>query len=75
VAFPYAARAGCADALAQVERLLAEGNGAARQREAFARGGMQGVLRHLAEQTAPTPAAGLPAPDRVREARGRLTSA
>jgi carboxylate-amine ligase len=75
VAFPYAARAGCAGALAQVERLLAEGNGAARQREAFARGGMQGVLRHLAEQTAPTPAAGLPAPDRVREARGRLTSA
>jgi carboxylate-amine ligase len=52
VAFPYAARAGCADALAQVERLLAEGNGAARQRAAFTRGGMQGLLRHLAGQTA-----------------------
>jgi gamma-glutamyl:cysteine ligase YbdK (ATP-grasp superfamily) len=47
-----AARAGFADSLAHVERLLAEGNGADRQRAAFARGGLPAVLRHLADETA-----------------------
>jgi carboxylate-amine ligase len=52
VASPYLARAGCVGALAHVERILAEGNGADRQRAALARGGMSAVLRHLVAQTA-----------------------
>jgi glutamate---cysteine ligase / carboxylate-amine ligase len=51
VAFPYAARAGCADALDHVERMLDMGNGAMRQRAAFADGGMPAVLRHLVAET------------------------
>lgn len=40
------------EALELVERLLAEGGGAARQRAAFARGGMSGLLGLLVEETA-----------------------
>lgn len=36
----------------EVERLLREGNGADRQRAAFARGGMRALLRHLMDETA-----------------------
>ena len=43
------------DALALVERFLAAGNGADRQRAAFARGGMPAVLTLLAEETAAPP--------------------
>jgi carboxylate-amine ligase len=39
------------EALEHVERLLDEGNGAARQRAAYAREGMPGLLRSLAEHT------------------------
>jgi glutamate---cysteine ligase / carboxylate-amine ligase len=35
-----------------VERLLREGGGADRQRAAHAAGGMPGLLRHLAAETA-----------------------
>jgi carboxylate-amine ligase len=52
VAFPYAARAGCADALQHVEHMLEVGNGAMRQRTAFATGGMPAVLRQLVAETA-----------------------
>ena len=37
--------------LEEVERLLADGGGAVRQREALARGGMDGLVRSLAERT------------------------
>jgi glutamate---cysteine ligase / carboxylate-amine ligase len=47
---PHALALGCADALAGVERILAEGNGADRQRAAFARGGMAAVLDRLAAE-------------------------
>ena len=44
---------GSADpALEGIERILSEGNGAERQRAAFAGGGMKGLLEHLAEETA-----------------------
>jgi glutamate---cysteine ligase / carboxylate-amine ligase len=39
-------------ALEGIERILAEGNGADRQRRAYERGGMAGLLRFLAEETA-----------------------
>jgi carboxylate-amine ligase len=48
---PFARELGSEGALDQVERLLAEGGGADRQRAAFARGGMAGLLRHLADET------------------------
>jgi glutamate---cysteine ligase / carboxylate-amine ligase len=52
----YARRLGCTAALGAVERLLAEGNGADRQRRAHARGGMEKVLAELtAETCAPGP--------------------
>jgi carboxylate-amine ligase len=44
---PYAAELGSADALEGVERILAEGNGADRQRAALARGGMRALLALL----------------------------
>jgi glutamate---cysteine ligase / carboxylate-amine ligase len=44
---PYAAELGSADALEGIERILAEGNGADRQRAAFARGGMRALLALL----------------------------
>jgi carboxylate-amine ligase len=49
---PYARDLGSADALDGVERLLAEGNGARRQRRAFARGGLPAVLADLVAETA-----------------------
>lgn len=49
---PYARDLGSADALDEVERLLAEGNGARRQRRAFARGGLPAVLADLVAETA-----------------------
>ncbi len=45
---PYAADLGGEGALAEIERILAEGNGAERQRRAFAAGGIEAVLELLA---------------------------
>jgi glutamate---cysteine ligase / carboxylate-amine ligase len=53
----YAARLGCGDELAHIERLTLEGNGAVRQRRAFRDGGMPGVLAAVARETAHTDAA------------------
>jgi glutamate---cysteine ligase / carboxylate-amine ligase len=47
----YAHELGYADELDEVRRVLEQGNGAARQREAHARGGMPAVLRRLAAET------------------------
>jgi carboxylate-amine ligase len=52
LARPYARELGEDDALGEIDRILAEGNGAARMREAHAAGGMQGVLERLARETA-----------------------
>ncbi|QEC46714.1 YbdK family carboxylate-amine ligase [Baekduia soli] len=49
---PFAAELGSEEQLGLVERLLTEGGGADRQRAAHARGGMPGLLRHLAAETA-----------------------
>ncbi|MET0835928.1 MAG: YbdK family carboxylate-amine ligase [Thermoleophilaceae bacterium] len=43
---------GADPALEGVEKILREGNGADRQRAAFARGGMRALLEHLAAETA-----------------------
>jgi carboxylate-amine ligase len=51
-ALPYATELGSDGALEQLERVLADGAGADRQRAAFARGGMRAVLEHLAAETA-----------------------
>jgi carboxylate-amine ligase len=51
-AAPYADDLGDAGALEEIERILAEGNGADRQRAAFERGGIPAVLDFLAEATA-----------------------
>jgi carboxylate-amine ligase len=47
---PHAAELGSADALDGVERILAEGNGADRQRAAHARGGMPALLALLIDE-------------------------
>jgi glutamate---cysteine ligase / carboxylate-amine ligase len=47
-----AALAGEDQALEGVEKILSEGNGAERQRAAFARGGMRALLEYLAAETA-----------------------
>ena len=47
----YAYKLGCADELRHVERILAEGNGATRQRRAFEAGGIPAVLEHLAAES------------------------
>ena len=47
---PYADELGCADALEGVERILAEGNGADRQRAVHARGGMPALLALLVDE-------------------------
>jgi carboxylate-amine ligase len=52
LARPYARELGDEDALDGVERLLAEGNGADRQRAAHARGGMEVVLAMLVAEAA-----------------------
>jgi carboxylate-amine ligase len=49
---PYAADLNGDGALAEIDRILAEGNGADRQRAAFERGGIPAVLTYLAEATA-----------------------
>jgi carboxylate-amine ligase len=49
---PYANDLDGAGALVEIERILAEGNGADRQRAAFERGGIPAVLEFLAEATA-----------------------
>ena len=49
---PFARELGAEAALDLVERLLAEGGGADRQRAAHAAGGMPGLLRHLVDETA-----------------------
>jgi glutamate---cysteine ligase / carboxylate-amine ligase len=50
----YAASLGCVDALLALEPLLASGNGADRQRRAFAEGGVHAVLRTLVSETEST---------------------
>ena len=51
LARPYARELGSDAALEGIERILAEGNGAFRQRAAFAGGGMQAVLAELVAET------------------------
>jgi carboxylate-amine ligase len=48
---PYARELGGEDALAEVERIVREGNGADAQRRVHARSGMRGLLRDLVERT------------------------
>jgi glutamate---cysteine ligase / carboxylate-amine ligase len=55
LARPYARELGCDAALDEIERLLEDGNGAMRQRAAFARGGMPAVLDELVQETARPP--------------------
>jgi glutamate---cysteine ligase / carboxylate-amine ligase len=50
LARPHARELGCEDALEGIERILAEGNGADRQRAAFARGGMPALLDLLVDE-------------------------
>ena len=52
LARPHARELGCEAELEAVERMLADGNGAMRQRAAFAQGGLAGVLEELVEETA-----------------------
>lgn len=52
LARPFARELGSEAALEEVERILVEGNGAMRQRIAFARGGMPAVLSGLVRETA-----------------------
>jgi carboxylate-amine ligase len=47
----YAYKLDCSDELRHVERILAEGNGAVRQRRAFEQGGMPAVLELLATES------------------------
>jgi carboxylate-amine ligase len=49
---PYVAELGSADALEGIERILADGNGADRQRAAYARGGMPALLALLVDEAA-----------------------
>jgi carboxylate-amine ligase len=49
---PYAADLGGEGTLVEIERILAEGNGAERQRQAFGSGGIPAVLEYLAAATA-----------------------
>jgi glutamate---cysteine ligase / carboxylate-amine ligase len=48
---PYAEQLGGAGALEEIDRILAEGNGADRQRAVHAEGGIEVLLRELAEWT------------------------
>jgi carboxylate-amine ligase len=52
LARPHAREIGSDAALEEIDRLLAEGNGATRQRAAFERGGIPAVLTHLVDETA-----------------------
>jgi carboxylate-amine ligase len=49
---PYARDLGGEDALAEVDRIVREGNGADDQRRVHAADGMEGLLRYLGERTA-----------------------
>jgi carboxylate-amine ligase len=51
LALPYARELGSDGALEEIERMLIDGNGAARRRMAFARGGMAEVLADLVDET------------------------
>lgn len=51
IASGYAPGLGCSAQLADVQRLLADGNGAIRQRRAYGAGAMAGVLRLLHEES------------------------
>jgi gamma-glutamyl:cysteine ligase YbdK (ATP-grasp superfamily) len=51
LARPYARELGSDAALEGIERILSEGNGAFRQRQAFAAGGMPAVLAELVAET------------------------
>src|SRR3954453_916891 len=48
---PYPEQLGGADALEEIERIVAEGNGADRQRRVHGEGGMEALLADLAEMT------------------------
>jgi glutamate---cysteine ligase / carboxylate-amine ligase len=52
LARPYARELGSEAALDEIERILVDGNGAFRQRAAFASGGMPAVLAELVDETA-----------------------
>jgi glutamate---cysteine ligase / carboxylate-amine ligase len=52
LARPYARDLGDGDALEAIERIIAEGNGADRQRAAYARGGMAAMLELLVAEAA-----------------------
>jgi len=52
LAVPHARDTGTEAALEEIERILAEGNGADRMRAAHRRGGMRAVLEHLAAEAA-----------------------
>jgi carboxylate-amine ligase len=52
---PFARELGGEATLVAIERMLAEGGGAGRQRAALARGGLDAVLDQLVEETAETP--------------------
>jgi hypothetical protein len=52
-AWPFARERGCEEALALVETLIAMGNGAQHQRDAYAAGGMPAVVRRLIDATTP----------------------
>ena len=51
LARPYARDLDGEDALEEIERILREGGGADRMREAHAAGGMNGLLARLADET------------------------
>jgi carboxylate-amine ligase len=51
----YGRRLACTSSLDKVERMLADGNGADRQRAVHAEGGMVGLLEHLVAETAAPP--------------------
>jgi glutamate---cysteine ligase / carboxylate-amine ligase len=52
LAMPHARESGSEDALAGIERILGDGNGAVRQRRSFESGGMDAVLERLVDETA-----------------------
>lgn len=59
LSLPYARELGCDGALDEIERMLVDGNGAARRRAAFARGGMHEVLADLVDETMHPDGAGM----------------
>jgi carboxylate-amine ligase len=59
LALPYARELGSDGALEEIERMLVDGNGAARRRIAFGRGGMSEVLADLVDETMHPDGAGM----------------